>query len=73
MAEALFNGDLDDAYALYNQLSERNIARVEWLLARLDEGLSFSFDSDERLEVDRENAPWATRESELDERYGASG
>ncbi|MGO2263903.1 carboxy terminal-processing peptidase [Halomonas sp.] len=67
MAEALFNGDLDDAYALYNQLSERNIARVEWLLARLDEGLSFSFDSDERLEVDRENAPWATRESELDE------
>ncbi|WP_404465706.1 carboxy terminal-processing peptidase [Vreelandella aquamarina] len=67
MAEALFNGDLDDAFALYNRLSERHTARLEWLLARLDEGLSLEFDSDERLEVDREDAPWATRESELDE------
>ncbi|MGM0833088.1 carboxy terminal-processing peptidase [Halomonas qinghailakensis] len=67
MAQALFDGDLDDAFALYNRLSERHTARLEWLLERLDEGLSFEFDSDERLEVDREEAPWATRESELDE------
>ncbi|BCB07278.1 tail-specific protease [Vreelandella venusta] len=67
MAEALFDGNLDDAFALYNRLSERHTARLEWLLERLDEGLSFDFDSDERLEVDREDAPWATRESELDE------
>ncbi|WP_083002363.1 carboxy terminal-processing peptidase [Halomonas sp. GT] len=67
MAEALFDGDLDDAFALYNRLSERHTARLEWLLSRLDEGLSFEFDSDERLEVDREDAPWATRENELDE------
>ncbi|MBP5981923.1 MAG: carboxy terminal-processing peptidase [Halomonas sp.] len=67
MAEALFSGDLDDAFKLYDQLSERHIARTEWLLARLDEGLSFDFDSDERLEIDREDAAWATRESELDE------
>lgn len=67
MADALFEGDLDDAFKLYDQLSERHIARMEWLLARLDEGLAFDFDSDERLEIDREDAPWATRESELDE------
>ncbi|WP_394424282.1 carboxy terminal-processing peptidase [Vreelandella stevensii] len=67
MAEALFEGELDDAFALYNRLSERHTARLEWLLARLDEGLSLEFESDERLEVDRENAPWASRESELDE------
>ena len=67
MADALFEGDLDDAFKLYDQLSERHIARTEWLLARLDEGLAFDFDSDERLELDREDAPWATRESELDE------
>lgn len=67
MAEALFEGDLDDAFKLYDQLSERHIARTEWLLAQLDEGLSFDFDSDERLELDREDSPWATRESELDE------
>ncbi|WP_249977120.1 carboxy terminal-processing peptidase [Vreelandella olivaria] len=66
MAEALFSGNLDDAFALYNQLSDRHTARLEWLLAHLDEGLSFEFESDERLEIDREDAPWATRESELD-------
>ncbi|NDL71572.1 carboxy terminal-processing peptidase [Vreelandella alkaliphila] len=67
MAEALFSGDLDDAFSLYNRLNERRTARFEWLLERLDEGLSFEFESDERLEVDREDSPWATRESELDE------
>lgn len=67
LADALFNGDLDDAFKLYNRLSERHIARLEWLLARLDEGLAFDFTSDDRLEIDREDAPWATRESELDE------
>ncbi|XUO89228.1 carboxy terminal-processing peptidase [Halomonas sp. KM072] len=67
MAEALFEGELDDAFALYNRLSERHTSRLEWLLARLDEGLSLEFESDERLEVDRESAPWASRESELDE------
>lgn len=67
MAEALFEGELDDAFALYNRLSERHSTRLEWLLARLDEGLSLEFESDERLEVDRESAPWASRESELDE------
>ncbi len=67
MAEALFSGELDDAFALYNRLNDRHSARLEWLLERLDEGLSFEFESDERLEVDREDSPWATRESELDE------
>ncbi|MBZ5489126.1 carboxy terminal-processing peptidase [Halomonas aquamarina] len=67
MAEALFEGDLDDAFELYDQFSERHIARLEWLLERLDEGLTFDFDSNERLEIDREEAPFATRESELDE------
>lgn len=67
MAEALFEGELDDAFALYNRLSERHSTRLEWLLARLDEGLSLEFESDERLEVDRDSAPWASRESELDE------
>lgn len=67
MVEVLFDGNLDDAFELYNRLSDRHIARLEWLLARLDAGLSFEFDSDERLEVDREDAPWANRESELDE------
>ncbi|MCB8888641.1 carboxy terminal-processing peptidase [Vreelandella malpeensis] len=67
MDEVLFEGELDEAFELYNLLSDRHIARLEWLLERLDEGLSFDFESNERLEIDRENAPWASRESELDE------
>lgn len=67
MAEMLFNGELDEAFALYNRLRERHIARLESLLEQIDEGLSLEFESDERLEIDREDAPWATRESELDE------
>ncbi|BBI63275.1 hypothetical protein HSBAA_45810 [Vreelandella sulfidaeris] len=67
MADAIFDGDLEDAFDLYNTFSERQRARLESLLARLDEGLDFDFDSNERLEIDREEAPWASRESELDE------
>ena len=67
MADAIFNGDLDDAFNLYNAFSERQRTRVESLLTQLDEGLDFNFESNERLEIDREDAPWASRQSELDE------
>ncbi|MGO2580823.1 MAG: carboxy terminal-processing peptidase [Halomonas sp.] len=67
MADAIFNGDLDEAFALYDAFSERQRSRLESLLAQLDEGLDFNFESNERLEIDREDAPWATRQSELDD------
>ncbi|MEL7982138.1 carboxy terminal-processing peptidase [Vreelandella titanicae] len=67
MADALFNGELDDAFDLYNTFSDRQRSRLESLLAKLDEGLDFDFESNERLEIDREEAPWASRQSELDE------
>ncbi|MYL23823.1 tail-specific protease [Halomonas alkaliantarctica] len=65
-AEALFDGDLDDAFALHEKAEARRKARLEWLLARLDEGLALDFDGNERLEVERKDAPWARSESELD-------
>ncbi|MCS2608920.1 carboxy terminal-processing peptidase [Halomonas dongshanensis] len=67
MAEVLFEGDLDEVFDLYERLNQRHTARLEWLLEKLDEGISFDFDSDERIEIDREDTPWASRESELDE------
>ncbi|EHA16255.1 carboxy terminal-processing peptidase [Halomonas sp. HAL1] len=67
MADAIFSGDLDDAFNLYNTFSERQRTRVESLLTQLDEGLDFNFESNERLEIDREESPWASRQSELDE------
>jgi len=48
MADALFNGELDDAFDLYNTFSDRQQSRLESLLAKLDEGLNFNFESNER-------------------------
>ncbi|MDN7132880.1 carboxy terminal-processing peptidase [Halomonas sp. MC140] len=67
MADAIFNGDLDEAFDLYDIFSERQRSRLESMLAQLDEGLDFDFESNERLEIDREDSPWASRKSELDD------
>ncbi|MCL7941011.1 carboxy terminal-processing peptidase [Halomonas sp. ATCH28] len=67
MDEALLDGDLTRPFALYQRYHERAEARFEWLLDRLDEGVDFAFDSDKRLELEREDAPWAGREAALDE------
>ncbi|NOG32641.1 carboxy terminal-processing peptidase [Halomonas sp. TBZ9] len=66
MADLIFEGDIDDAFALHERSNERREARLNWLLERIDEGLDYQFDSDERLEIDREEANWATDISELD-------
>ncbi|KPQ24159.1 MAG: carboxyl-terminal processing protease [Halomonas sp. HL-48] len=66
LADTLFEGELDEAFALYDRLSERHTARLEWLLDRLDEDTSFDFDGDGRLELEREDTDWAESQSELD-------
>lgn len=66
LADTLFDGDLDEAFALYNRLNERHTARVEWLLEHLDDDTTFNFDGNERLELDREDAAWAESQRELD-------
>lgn len=65
--DALFDGDLDDIYALHHRYHERAEARFEWLLEQLDDGLNFTYASDMRLELDRDEAPWAESPEELDE------
>ncbi|GKW50610.1 carboxy terminal-processing peptidase [Halomonas sp. NCCP-2165] len=65
--EALYDGELEPIYALYARYQQRLENRLEWILARLDAGLDFTFESDDRLELDRDGAPWAQGEAELDE------
>ncbi|MDI5984248.1 carboxy terminal-processing peptidase [Halomonas sp. M4R5S39] len=67
MDDALFDGDLDRVFALYRRHHERTESRLEWLLARLDEDTTFRFDTDLRLELEREDAAWADSQAELDE------
>ncbi|MGM0522137.1 MAG: carboxy terminal-processing peptidase [Pseudomonadota bacterium] len=65
-SDTLFDGELADVFALHEKADEQRKARLEWLLARLDEGLNLDFDGNDRLEVERDDAPWARSESELD-------
>ncbi|MEQ6918413.1 carboxy terminal-processing peptidase [Halomonas aquatica] len=67
MDEVLLDGDLSRPFALYHRYHERAEQRLEWLLARIDEGIDFAFDSDKRLELERKDTPWASREAALDE------
>ncbi|PMR66959.1 carboxy terminal-processing peptidase [Halomonas heilongjiangensis] len=67
MDDALFDGDLDRVFAFYRRHHERTESRLEWLLARLDEDTTFRFDTDLRLELEREDAAWADSQAELDE------
>lgn len=65
-ADALFDGEIADVFALHDKAEARRKARLKWLLARFDEGLDLDFSGNERLEVERGDAPWAQSESELD-------
>ncbi|MHB0777022.1 carboxy terminal-processing peptidase [Halomonas sp. WWR20] len=65
--DALSDGELDRVYALYNRYQERLEARLEWLLARIDAGLDYDYDGNERIALDREDEPWVQTEAALDE------
>ncbi|GAB2783411.1 carboxy terminal-processing peptidase [Halomonas shantousis] len=65
--DAISDGDLNRVYALYNRYQERLEARLEWLLARLDEGLDYDYEGNDRIALDREDEPWAQTEKALDE------
>ncbi|WP_046079822.1 carboxy terminal-processing peptidase [Halomonas sp. HG01] len=67
MDDAVLDGDLDRPYALYQRYHERAEARLEWLLERVDAGLDFDFDGNQRMVLDRKDAPWPRRTASLDE------
>lgn len=66
---ALHAGDLMPAFAIFNRYQERAINQFEKNLKSLNEkGLEqFDFTVDETLELDREKAPWASTQAELDD------
>lgn len=64
--DAILDGELSRPYALFERYQTRAEARLEWLLARLDEGVDFAFDGDQRLALEREEVPWPDTEAALD-------
>ncbi len=66
--DALKRGNLGPAFHIFNRYHQRVIDRFYQVLGTLDGGVEqFDFTLDESLLVDRENAPWAATEKELDE------
>lgn len=64
--EDLARGELGPAFAIYNRYLQRTQERFEFLLDELAGPIDgYRFDKKERLEIDREQAPWADDEKAL--------
>ncbi len=68
MDNALRQGDLKPAFAIFNVYHERVMLRFQEVITMLDAGVDqFDFTLDEALEIEREDAPWAKDMEELDD------
>ena len=66
--DALMRGDSTFAFKMYNLLQQRMSERLSFILKELKtNAAAYQFTSNERLELDREKAPWAQTSEELDE------
>ena len=66
--DLLASGDLEPAFVIFRRFKERATERLQFLLARLDRGIDdISFDIDESVDLEREEAPWPADISELNE------
>ena len=66
--DALRVGDLTPAFTIFNRYHERQLDRLAWQDELLREGLdSLPLDEGATLDLDREGAPFAASEAELDD------
>ena len=63
--DAVTEGRLDPAFAIYNRFQQRNRERMAYAMKALEREPDFTVQ--ERFEFDREEAPWAVTTAELDE------
>ena len=63
--DAVLSGEIEPVFEIYNRFQQRNRERVEHAIALLDEQPDFTLE--ESFVFDREDAPWATSQAELDE------
>lgn len=64
---ALKTGQLDPAFQIYNLFQKRVIERLDYALELVGDGVDeFEFDSEDRMQVDRSDEPWAKDKEALD-------
>jgi carboxyl-terminal processing protease len=59
------SGDVDPAFAIFARFQQRNRDRIKFAIAQLDKEPDWTLN--ESFEFDREKAPWATTQAELDD------
>ncbi|MBC8028433.1 MAG: carboxy terminal-processing peptidase [Steroidobacteraceae bacterium] len=59
------SGDVDPAFAIFARFQQRNRDRIKFAVSQLEKEPDWT--SNETFEFDREKAPWATTNSELDD------
>ena len=65
--DALEEGELGPAYAIYNRFQERALERIEYEVAVLQRGIEqFDFTVEETVELDRSEAPWPADRAEAE-------
>ena len=66
--DTLKSGSIDPAFAIYNLYHHRLLERMLYAIDQVENHLdSMDFSLDESIEIDREEAPYAATEAELDE------
>lgn len=66
--DAIKTNDLDPAFLIYNRYQTRAVERLEHALKLVKKGASsFKFNKKDTLDLDREKAPWAKDQKELDQ------
>ncbi|EDX89819.1 tail-specific protease [Alcanivorax sp. VBW004] len=66
--DQLRKGQLEGGYTIFNRFQQRLEERLTWSLETIANDLdSLTFDSEESVRVDREDAPWAKDKAALDE------
>lgn len=65
---ALKRSDVKASFIIFNRYQQRAVERLTFVIQELDKGVTqLNFDADETMELDREKAPWANTQVELDD------
>lgn len=66
--DALKGGNLRPAFEIFNRYQQRGEERVQYMLKLLKQGISkLNFNKQEKLEIDREDAPWLRNQAEQED------
>lgn len=65
---AMRNGDLGPAFQIYNRFQQRQVERLQYMVAEVDKGIGrFDFGKDESVELERKDAAWAATRAEMND------